>query len=463
MPAAAEPQVVRIGPNPGPQSQAYSSTADVTVYGGAAMGGKTWLALLRMGVHADRYPGYYGCIFRREMPMITVGGGLWEESMKLYPIWGSEPNITMRQWRWPKSNSLIQMRSLQHETDVLNYQGAQLAEFCLEEGTHYPESMFWYMFSRLRTTCGMKARAIVTCNPDPDSWLRRLIDWYIGHDGFPLRDRAGVKRYFVRDGDAMVWGSTPDEVRALAPHITADPHNQPKSLRFIPAKIDDNPRGDPTYRGRLNALPLVERERLLGGNWNIKHAAGTMFKRHWFKVIEMAPPDAVQTVRFWDLAATEPSTGSPDPDWTRGVKMSRTPSGRFVVSDVASLRGRPHEVEALIKRTAEVDGRRVTVGFWQDPGAAGKSEAERYRTMLAGWDVRIIRASSDKVTFAKPASSQAEGGNIELVRGPWNDVFLSEHESFPDGRHDDIVDAESGAMQVLTTDTPVRFTTVKGI
>jgi predicted phage terminase large subunit-like protein len=195
----------------------------------------------------------------------------------------------------------------------------------------------------------------------------------------------------------------------------------------------------------------------------VKHAAGTVFKREWFEVIDYVPHDIVAIGRYWDLAATEPNPSNKDPDWTRGVKISRHASGLFVVHNVASTRKRTHDVDALVLTTAQQDGRGCRIGFWQDPGQAGKSQAERYRKMLAGYDVTIVPAALSKVVYAKPTSSQAEGGNVKLIRGEWNDAYLAEHEAFPDGRHDDIVDGESLGVLDMTSSTPSRFIHVKGI
>lgn len=448
---------IHIGPNPGPQSDYVASSADITAFGGAAGGGKTLGTLFRFGWHADTYPGYYGAIFRREMPMVTAGGGLWEESMKLYPIWRARPNLSTHEWRWP-SRSLIQFRSIQHEKDVLNYQGAQLAEFALEEATHFPESVFWYLLSRLRSNCGMRPRACLTFNPDPDSWVRKLIDWYIGEDGFAIPERAGQKRYFLRDGDELVWGSSREEVRDVAPHVKS----VPLSFRFIPSMLADNPKIDQSYKDKLDALPLVERERLKGGNWNIRNSAGTVFNREWFDIIERVPSDVVQVTRGWDLAATEPHQQNKDPDWTRGVKVSLHKSGLFVVQSVVSKRARPHEVDQLLLETAHTDGRTVRQRFWQDPGAAGKAEAARIIRLLAGFDVAFTPAVEDKVTYSKATSSQAEGGNVKLLRGHWNTEYLNEHQAFPEGKHDDIVDSESRAVLDLTSNPQMRYIHIRG-
>ncbi len=435
---------VVIGPNPGPQSDLFASSATVTVFGGAAGGGKTYGALMRMAVHADRHQGYAGIIFRREMPMVTVGGGMWEESMGLFPIWRAQPNSSNYSWRFP-NRSLVQFRGLQHEKDMLAYQGAQLAEFCFEEATHFTESQFWYLFSRLRTQCGMRARCILTCNPDPDSWVRQLIDWWIDSDGYAIRERAGKKRYFARDGNSIVWGDTPAEVRANAPQLT----QEPSSLRFIPADLGDNPRGDPNYRAKLESLPLVERSRLLGANWNIRPVAGSYFRRGYFELIDSMPGPVVKRVRGWDLAATEPNEANKDPDWTVGVKLAELADGRYVIEHAERLRKTPGQVDQTLKAIAQQDGLGTIQAYWQDPAQAGKAQRDYIINLLRGFRVRFVVATEDKETYAGPVSSDAEHGKILLMRGPWNEAFLSVLEGFPEAKKKDDVDALSRAHREL--------------
>lgn len=81
------------------------------------------------------------------------------------------------------------------------------------------------------------------------------------------------------------------------------------------------------------------------------------------------------------------------------------------------------------------------------------SEADYLMRMLQGYIAKPYKASKDKVTRALPASSQAEAGNIKLLQASWNENFLRELENFPDGSHDDMVDALSGAFLMLTEST----------
>ncbi len=129
--------------------------------------------------------------------------------------------------------------------------------------------------------------------------------------------------------------------------------------------------------------------------------------------------------------------------------MMRAESGLFFVEDVRRLRGSPLKVERAVKNTASVDGKAVEIGLPQDPGQAGKAQAQRFVRALAGYNVRVRRESGDKITRAAPLSAQAEAGNVKLLRGPWNDAFLAELENFPEG-HDDQVDAAAGAFDMLT-------------
>jgi predicted phage terminase large subunit-like protein len=116
----------------------------------------------------------------------------------------------------------------------------------------------------------------------------------------------------------------------------------------------------------------------------------------------------------------------------------------------------PGAVEKAMINTATQDGIGTVIGFMQDPGSAGVAEAQATATALDGFFVKFATASGDKETRCKPISAQAEAGNVKLVRGPWNDAFLRVLENFP-GKHDDEVDALSGAHETLRNASTLGF------
>jgi len=154
---------------------------------------------------------------------------------------------------------------------------------CFDELTHFSENMFFYLLSRNRSTCGVKPYVRATCNPDPDSWVAKFIEWWIDQDtGFAIPERSGVLRYFIKDSDAYVWGGSKGEVLEKVQHITGpllaaepntDPNDLVKSATFIPGTIYENIellRKDPGYLGNLMAQDAETKAQLLDGNWKIR-------------------------------------------------------------------------------------------------------------------------------------------------------------------------------------------------
>ena len=178
---------------------------------------------------------------------------------------------------------------------------------------------------------------------------------------------------------------------------------------------------------------------------------GGMFQRASFEPVGSAPP-AAKRARAWDFAWSKPKHGG-DPDYTAGVRMSRSEAGVFYIEHVARFRERTGEVETRVKNTAAQDTAETYIRIPQDPGA-GKGVAERLGAALAGYMVTAKPVSGAKELRAQPFASQVDLGNVRLVRGDWNEDFLAELESFPNGAHDDQVDAASDAFLELTGIVP---------
>ena len=440
---------------PGPQTAFLQSPADICIYGGAAGSGKTVALLIEPMRYVCQVPNFTVVIFRRTMPQITNPGGLWDETQNIYPRVGGTAHIGAREWRW-RHGGKIKFSHLQYDSTVYDWQGAQITLICFDELTHFSRHQFFYMVSRNRSTCGVRPYIRATCNPDADSWVAEFLAWWIDPaTGFPIPERAGVLRYFVRVGDKIEWADRPEDLMQHLPGIGALPPGfdapRPISVTFIPASVFDNPallQVNPEYVSWLRSLPLLECERLLRGNWKIRPAAGLYFKREWCAVVDEVPAELDHIVRYWDLAATE-KTEFNDPDWTVGIKLGRDRSGGYWLLDMVRRRANPGDVEQLLLDTARQDGKRVRIGFGQDPGQAGKSQALHLVRALSGFTVTPAPETGEKLTRFGPFSSQCHAGNVKIRRGTWNQELFRALEGFPDLAHDDEVDACSGALEML--------------
>lgn len=187
---------------------------------------------------------------------------------------------------------------------------------------------------------------------------------------------------------------------------------------------------------------------------------GNVIKPHMLQMLDARPVDGWRWVRAWDLGASVPKVGT-DPDWTVGAMLGKHTDGRICIADIVRLRGLADEVEAAIVNTAHQDGRPVRVSLPQDPGQAGKSQVLYLTRKLAGHAVISSPESGDKVTRAEPLAAQINVGNISLVRGAWNEALTQEMRMFPNGSHDDQVDACSRAFgELIRPPAPARRTQV---
>jgi predicted phage terminase large subunit-like protein len=171
---------------------------------------------------------------------------------------------------------------------------------------------------------------------------------------------------------------------------------------------------------------------------------GSFFKVNRLNFIDEQPFN-LQCVRAWDLAATEG-----DGDYSAGVKIGKDADGRIFICDVQRGQWASDERDKWIKYTAGSDGKQCKIRIAQDPGQAGKSQALQLTRMLSGYVVKSEVVSGDKSTRADGYSSQVNGGNVWIVKGPWNRDYIEELRQFPKGKHDDQVDGSSDAFNELT-------------
>jgi predicted phage terminase large subunit-like protein len=241
-------------------------------------------------------------------------------------------------------------------------------------------------------------------------------------------------------------------------------------MRYDPSRICttslgwEDPRrvsGELMFPDRFPESQVVELEKTLGAYATAGQLQqlpaprdGGLFKRSWFSTVGALPTANYKRVRAWDMAATKKTTTN-NPDYTAGVDMLRTAAGNFIIAGCIRFRGSPMEVESAIINQAAIDGKATRVRLAQDPGQAGKAQADMMIRKMAGYSVKVERPTGDKATRAAPFASQAEAGNVSLLvtgdkaRDAWIEPFLAELCLFPAGANDDQVDAGADALSEL--------------
>lgn len=278
----------------GGQEDILSCDADIIIGGGSRGGSKTFTLLMEALYDINR-KDFRALLMRHEIDDLS---DMIETSVMLYSDFG-EYNKSKNDMRWNfyKGGFL----KFSYHADTLEdfktrFQGKQFSYIGVDEITHMDYLKFKYLITCNRNAFHIRNRFIGTCNPDPDSWVAKFIEWWIGEDGLPIPERNGVIRYCFMDGDtadSIYWGDTKEEVY-LQCKSTIDRYWRPeyeqygspqdlfiKSATFVEAKLSDNVKlmsSDPTYLANLVNQSDEQRARDLEGNWKYKSAGDDMIK-----------------------------------------------------------------------------------------------------------------------------------------------------------------------------------------
>lgn len=375
------------------------------LFGGAGGPGKS-AALLMGALQYVNSPSYAALLIRKTFTDLSLPSALMDVAASWLSGTEAKWSDVEKTWHF-SSGATLTFGYLDTTKDKFRYQSAAFQYIGFDELTQFPEMDYTFMFSRLRRLAGSDIPLRMRGASNPGN---------IGHDW--------VKKRFMDD-------HSPDRV-------------------FLRARIEDNPHLDiEEYRRSLAELDPITQRQIENGDWSARHG-GSKFRREWFKIVEAAPIKAAR-VRRWDFAATEPKPGR-DPDWTVGLKLARTSDNILYVEDVIRFRGSPLMVEQTVKQAADLDGKEIIIRAEQEPGSSGiRTIDDMMRRVLMGFDFKGVPSTGSKEIRANPVASQAEAGNIKLVKGRWIPAFLDELELFPSGSHDDQVDALSGALADLTS------------
>lgn len=244
-------------PNPGPQTDAFFSTADETFYGGAAGGGKTSL-LCGLALTAHRR----SILFRREYPQIK---GMIDEVSRI--LGGRDGyNAQDKLWRLPDGREL-EFGSVQYEDDKEKYQGRAHDLIGFDEITHFTESQYRFLIGWARSsTVGQRVRVVAAGNPPltaEGAWVVRY--WAPWLDPvYPKPAQPGELRWFTTvDGKDL-------EVDGIGPYEIGGRPVYARSRTFIASRLEDNPDLMAAgYASVVEAMPEPMRTMLREGRFDV--------------------------------------------------------------------------------------------------------------------------------------------------------------------------------------------------
>lgn len=245
-------------PQPGPQTEAFFSDADLLLYGGAAGGGKSDL-LCGLALTQHRR----SVIFRRQSTDLE---GFWDRLLEISP--SNTKSDSNKKRLVTNDNRLIECGHLENPGSELSWQGRPHDFIGFDEGAQLTAYKVNFVLGWLRSADGLRCRAVIGSNPPIGGDGQWLVEWFAPwlDPASPNPAKPGELRWAVTVGDKneirTVWVDGPGK------HVISGVEYEALSRTFIPSKLDDNLYlRDTGYRAQINAMPEPLRSQLLHGDF----------------------------------------------------------------------------------------------------------------------------------------------------------------------------------------------------
>ena len=349
------------------QMEALTTKSTEILYGGAVGGGKSHLLRVAAIVYSIQVPGLQTYIFRKTYKELianhihTPGG--FPELLKEFiddglVKWGKTDNSFEF-----ANGSRVQLAHCQWESDVTNYQGAQIGFLCIDESTHLSDKVYKFLRSRVRLGSlevpedykGMFPRILACSNPGG-----------LSHSFW--------KREFVDHGISP-WKTNPAQGGMLR--------------QYIPSKVDDNPtltNNDPGYKDRIRGMGQEHLiEAMLEGNWDV--IAGGAIDDLWTPELHVVKPFRIprswRVDRAYDYGSSAPygvlyfaqSTGE-EVEIAPGVFKSFCRGSLFICGEIYGANAEDEGLRQTAQEQAKVIRRYEQETIWfsnAKPGPADNS------------------------------------------------------------------------------------------
>ena len=276
----------------GGQENMLAKNVDILI-GGGSRGGSKSFSLLLEALKDVQNPDFHAAVFRgnkREMEKLI------RDSRKIFSQYGTynraQNDMT---WNFDAGGTLGFFYHDGSDEDFKErFQGQEYDYIAIDEITHISYKKFKYLFTCNRGASEIRKRMWGTCNPDPRSWVRQFIDWWVDENGYINPERDGKIRYCYMKGDRVsqiIWGDTREEVYERAKEDIKDALNEGYSkwgldildsivsVAFVRADLSQNPMlllKDKNYLKKLMQQDKGQVLRDLKANWNASEAGDDM-------------------------------------------------------------------------------------------------------------------------------------------------------------------------------------------
>ena len=207
-----------IKPHQGSQTSLVRTNADICIVASQLGSGKTYGEILSIA-EESLDPNWRGLFLRNNLDDIKAAGSILDTFRDIYGNTIQIRSADMPRVMFPSGAYCDVTHAADQSIEALlrRFKGRQYDTIIFDELTSFSWDCFKTILTRNRGRSAYAGKCRASTNPERESWVRELIDWYVGPDGYIIEERNGRIRYLYvmgTDVRSVIWGDSKEEVYA---------------------------------------------------------------------------------------------------------------------------------------------------------------------------------------------------------------------------------------------------------
>lgn len=178
-------------------------------------------------------------------------------------------------------------------------------------------------------------------------------------------------------------------------------------------------------------------------------AEGNLFKREWWQYYKAPPARFDEQVISWDLTFKD----NQESDFVVGQVWGRKDADFYLLDQVRGKMDFPTTLKAIKNLNSKYPRIRTTL---IEDKANGSAAISTLKKSISG--IVPISPKDSKIVRAQAITPLVEAGNVYIPEGgTFTSDYVEEFANFPNGKHDDMVDCTTQALDRLSNKRPARI------
>ena len=206
-------------------------------------------------------PKFSATFIRTELgQLMDTSECLWDKAGKYYPLFNAKKKLHPNPVYLFPSGAKVRFKQIANQADAEKQRGSGHSAIFCDECTQNDKESVQFLLTCLRSEAKMNSIFIGTCNPDKNSWVFDVVEWYLDDRGYVDQEKNGTIRYYIVKDARFIFADEESWFLENMPETVTNSvdgsYIPPKKFCFVQLTIFDNPIDFVALYGDVHCKPF---------------------------------------------------------------------------------------------------------------------------------------------------------------------------------------------------------------